>query len=312
MARQLQFQWPKRRGPSDPWFRVGEIDVGTTTLIVALGVVSFFVYAISSSLLGHLFLDPQLVKSGQVWRIASWPLYNVPSIWTAFSLFILWWAGNQMEVEFGRIRWTKYLATMVLVPSIVITVLALSLGKNQAFAAAGINLVELGVICAYVAERPTIRFMFGIPGWILLAVFIGIDVLRYAGDRLWLVLLFELMVVGTALLLLRSFGYGDAVPWVPKINLPSIITGLPKARGARPSRPAKAKKPAKGAAKGSGGVVTGPWQGSGTSTGAGSPVNQKDVDRVLDKIAAHGMDSLTPDERHLLEEASRRKRDGRA
>jgi hypothetical protein len=36
---------------------------------------------------------------------------------------------------------------------------------------------------------------------------------------------------------------------------------------------------------------------------------QAEIDRVLDKISARGMSSLTPEERTFLEEMSRKKRD---
>jgi hypothetical protein len=42
---------------------------------------------------------------------------------------------------------------------------------------------------------------------------------------------------------------------------------------------------------------------------AGSPARSEALDLVLDKISQHGLDSLTSDERRLLEEMSRKLRD---
>ena len=331
MAPQLKFQWPQRRGPSDPWFRIGNIDVGTTAIVVALCVLSFFIYAVDKAFLFHLAYSPPDIARGQLWRFVTWPMVNRPNIFTAFTLFILWIFGHDLEAQFGRIRFTKYLVLMVVVPAIVTMGAYYVLGGFNAsnvnsigtIAQQGVRLLELGVFVAYVAERPGARFFFGIPAWVLVAVFIGLDVLQYLGDRLWLALVFELLVAGMALVLLRSFGFGDGVQWVPRIELPAFIVGegVPRNRSSSrgSSRPGKASgtKPSRRAGKSStktsgltgdasGGVVTGPWEGSSSS-----PASEREVDAILDKIAANGMESLTSDERRALEEASRRRRDGR-
>ena len=331
MAPQLKFQWPQRRGPSDPWFRIGNIDVSTTAIVVALGVLSFFIYAVDKAFLFHLAYSPPDIARGQLWRLITWPMVNQPDIFTAFTLFILWIFGHDLEAQFGRIRFTKYLAMVVIIPAIITMgayyVLGGDNGSNQLsiaiIAVQGIRLLELGVFVAYVAERPGARFFFGIPAWVLVAVFIGLDVLRYLGNRLWLALVFELLVAGMALVLLRSFGFGAGVQWVPKVGLPAFIVGegVPRNRpssggSSRPSR-ASGAKPSRRAGKSStktsgltsdssGGVVTGPWEGSSSA-----PASEREVDAILDKIAANGMESLTSDERRALEEASRRRRDGR-
>ena len=351
MAPQLRFQWPERRGPSDPWFRVGNIDVGTTAFVVGLGVLSFFLYALDKSLLGRLAYLPEEITRGQVWRLVTWPMVNRPDIFTAFTLLILWIFGHDLESQFGRIRFTRYLVMLIVVPAVItVGVYYLFGGANSSnllslatIAVQGIRLVELGVFVAYVAERPGARFFFGIPAWVLVAVFIALDVLQYLGDRLWLAIVFELVVAGLALVLLRSFGFGDGVAWVPKVPLPSFIVGpggRAKSRTARspgtsrfggtarnpartgntgskgtpaagPGRRGRSGAKAPGASGSSGdtagGVVTGPWEGSSSAP----VVNELEVDRILDKIAANGMASLSADERRALEEASRRRRDGR-
>jgi hypothetical protein len=47
--------------------------------------------------------------------------------------------------------------------------------------------------------------------------------------------------------------------------------------------------------------------------GAGGPVPEDprlegEIDRILDKISEHGLDSLTPEEEKILDEASRRRK----
>ena len=45
MAGRFSFSVPERRNASDPWFRVGQVDVGTTVLVIGLCVASMFVWA---------------------------------------------------------------------------------------------------------------------------------------------------------------------------------------------------------------------------------------------------------------------------
>ena len=115
----FQFSVPRRRGPDDGWFRVGTFDVGTTILVVALGVVSFFVYAIDQTLLGRLWLVPDRVvlykggpveagvRHGQIWRLVTWPLVNEPSLSAVIIMAIFWWFGRDLERAMGRVKFTN-------------------------------------------------------------------------------------------------------------------------------------------------------------------------------------------------------------
>jgi hypothetical protein len=75
----------------------------------------------------------------------------------------------------------------------------------------------------------------------------------------------------------------EAFPWLPKIGLPH-----------RRRQPKRSRRPA---------VVTGPWGGQ-TSVSA----DQSELDDLLDKISAKGMDSLSKAEKQRLNELSKRLR----
>ncbi|MEY2400894.1 MAG: hypothetical protein QOJ08_1005, partial [Ilumatobacteraceae bacterium] len=84
MAGRFAYSKPNRRGPNDPWFRVGTLDIGSAALLGLLCAVSVLVYAIDKTLLIRLALIPSEVTSGQVWRIITWPLAN------GFDQALLW------------------------------------------------------------------------------------------------------------------------------------------------------------------------------------------------------------------------------
>ncbi|MGZ4702717.1 MAG: hypothetical protein ACXV98_16015, partial [Ilumatobacteraceae bacterium] len=79
MAGRFAYSKPNRRGPNDPWFRVGALEIGSAALLALMCIVSVFVYAlepVDKPTLRRLALIPSEIKSGQVWRVVSWPLAN--------------------------------------------------------------------------------------------------------------------------------------------------------------------------------------------------------------------------------------------
>ncbi len=314
MAGQFSIVWPKRRGPSDPWFRVGTVDATTATLGAALAVVSFFVYALDKSLLQWLAFSPDRITHGQIWRLATWPALNEPQIFTALAIGIFWWVGNRLEMDFGRIRFLKFLITCTLAPAIFATgyyyatggLTYENAGSLVSIASQGIGLLVWAVLVAFIVENPNMRSFFGIKAWILASVLFGINMLQLLGDRYFLAVVFELLMVGCVLILVRAYGLGTNVSWVPLVRLPQFIIsdGSGKKAKVRPTKPARSK-PA--SSKGKGEPIVGPWAGSGS--GPAATATQHDVDRILDKIAASGMNSLTPAEKATLEAASRARRD---
>ena len=313
MARRFPIYVPKRRAEDDPWFRVGSIDVTTTVFVIALNVFVMFLYAISNAFFFRLILFRPLVTNGEVWRLVTWPFATRPDIGAAFTLAFFWFTGREVERLFGRVRYTKFLVTIAAVTTV--------LGLAVNIPVGGLRFVVLAVFCAFAAENPRMPFFFGIPVWVIALVYVGLDVLQYLGDRQSELLLVMIGAIGTALVLLRGYGWGSEVPWVPRVAIPPLLGG-PTNPTKRPNSGGTRKRaPKTGRGRSGGGsVVTGPWgeKGTGTATTAADsgprlprtgPLSQADVDRVLDKVAATGLNSLTEEERAVLEQASRTLRD---
>ena len=302
MAGRFSFSVPGRRNSGDPWFRIGTLDVGTTMLVVLLCVASMFLWALSGddkTLWDNLVLDPDAVRGGEVWRLITWPLANKPTLWVVITLAIFWYFGREVEGMVGRVRFAFLLLLLTVIPGIVGVLLDISI--------AGLEPVELAVFLIFIAEYPYVRFFFGIPAWAIGAVIVGIQVLQYLGlsqeDRL--VLLF--VTIATAALTARSMGLAQSLPWIPKIPWPASGGGN---RRRRPS------------SRGGGDVVAGPWSASSRSgpTRGATPLpqppmpsehDQAELDSLLDKISANGMDGLSADEKRRLNELSKRLRNRR-
>lgn len=290
MRPKFNFSSPQRRGPSDPWFRVGQVEVTTTVFVVALGVLSMFVYAASSALFEPLFLTTERVRSGQLWRLVTWPIANAPTFSAVITLAVFWYFGRSLEQMFGRVRFTYFLLAIAVVPAVILALLSFA-SPSLRVEAIGLSLIELGVFVAYVAEQPNARFFFGIKAWVIAVVIVGIEVLQLISQpRQWGSLLLLLFILATSLLLTRAYGFAADQAWIPKLALPTNTRSK-----------TRKFKPVKGSP-----VVRGPWGESGL------PVNdmasQAEMDRLLDKIAASGMDSLTAEEKRRLKAHSKRLR----
>jgi membrane associated rhomboid family serine protease len=284
MARRFQFNVPGRRGETDPWFTVGSLEVTTTVLVAAVAGLSFFVYAVDKTLLDSLILYPSAVRSGEVWRVLTWPLVNQPGIWPLLTLVLFWYFGRELEAQMGRNRFLWMILAMVVGGGLVATLVG---SEVPLF---GFRFVEIGAFVAYVAERAHARFMFNIPAWVMAAVIVGLDALQLIGDRLFRYLIVEVAIIAIALLVSRAYGMASDAPWVPKLRLPG--SGAPKKKGTKRGKGKLAAVP-------SGGGAVAPKLDLSA---------QVEMDGLLDKISAGGMDSLSSAERKRLEQLSKQLR----
>jgi membrane associated rhomboid family serine protease len=280
-----------QRYDDDPWFQIGEVGVTTTILVSGLAAVSMVVAAFATTLWSLLVLDPIEVLHGQVWRLVTWPIANQPSLWILLDIAVFYLFGREIEHRLGRRRYGWFLAAIVLIPAVAAT--AIGLGVD------GLAIVSMAVFAAFVAGDPNAQGFFGIKLWVIGVVFLAINVLQYIELAAWDPLLFLLITIAVALVAARSFGISE-ISWIPRIPLPGV-GGAPK-----PKRTAKQPRRQRGGRPRGGDVVS-----MASYRTLDDNLQQAELDVLLDKISATGLDSLTPDERRRLEEHSRRQRGDR-
>jgi hypothetical protein len=280
-----QFSLPERR-QRDGWFRIGTVDVTTTALMVGLGILSIFWYAIDKVTLGKLVFTGVWVRSGDIWRLATWPIANPldqQGLWVVLTLAFFWFVGHRIEDQIGRTRFTWLMLAMTVLPSALVTLIQF----DVQYAAYGLGVLGIALLVVFALDNPSAMFFFGIPAWVIAAIYVGIDALRYLGDRAYEPLVLELGVIAVALVGARQCG------------LLSHLQAIPKFAGNR----ARTAKPARRKGKNSGQtVITGPWEV------AHSPADQLELDLLLDKISAAGIDSLSKTEKARLNELSKKLR----
>jgi hypothetical protein len=297
MAGRFSYSTPDRERGT-PWFRIGDFDVTTTVLVTGVCVLSMLVWAVDGALLEPFALFADDVRRGQLWRLASWPLVNTPeSIWTILTIALFWYFGTQLEGLLGRNRFAWFLLILTVVPAIVAAIVDLNVW--------GLEYLELAVLLVFIAEYPFARFFFGIPGWVIAAVIVGLQVLVLIGTRDGAGLIFLLVLIATAAITARSFGLASSLPWIPKLPLPDALSGT---RSSGPRRSSRGRVRGRSASK----VIDGPWAAPAPPRPSGpSPdavAAQAELDDLLDKISASGLESLSADEKRRLNELSKRLR----
>jgi membrane associated rhomboid family serine protease len=275
--------FPGRRDRDDPWFRIGMVDVTTTLLVTLLCVVSIFVWAANNSWVEPLYLLTDKVRHGQVWRLVTWPIANTlaepPSaIWKVAMIAMFWFFGREVERQIGRVRFLQMLLLLAVVPGIVGVILDINQG--------GIRPLQIAIFVVFAMEHPRMPFFFGLQAWILAAVIVGVEVLQLIGYRIPELIVLLFVSLATAVLSARAFGMLTDYEWLPKLNLPGK-----KAKSSRRS--------------GGPTVVAGPWSGSQP---AHTAADQMELDTLLDKINAGGIDSLSRHEKSRLNELSKKLR----
>ena len=292
-----------RRRPNDGWFRVGRYDATTVDILCALAVGSMFVYGFSISAWSRLLFNTALVREFEIWRLVTWPIATPPEFFPLLGIVFFWVFGQQLEGLFGRNKFLVWVTLVTIIPAVLSTALsALSSEFNLDSFEFGLSTLFLGGIWVYAATYPGVRWFEVIPLWAIAGVFTMLNVLQYAGANATGQVLFLLMACAVALVAGRSLGLATGWP-IPHIPL----TGEGGGSSRRRSKPARSKP-----RRGSGDrVVEGPWQRGPAPQPprvVASPADQAELDSLLDKIGAQGMDSLTGAEKKRLNELSKRLR----
>jgi len=287
--------WLSGSDQEKPWFRIRSYGVGTSDFVAALSLVMMIVYAVSPPFVSALVLTPSDVLRGFVWQLATWPLANGPSFWTIWNAAVFWFTGRQLERELGKGRFGWMLVGITVAGSLLAVLLALGFRVDEPILG-GLGTMSMLVVLIFIAENPRMPFFFGIPAWVLGLVIVVLPLLSYVGARYWIGLLHFVLSIVAAAIIAKMSGLLSRYAFLPG----SMIT--PKQRTLGQQRKRRRRSEPRPTSRG-GTVVQGPW------VGPEPPAREdEEMDALLDKIMAHGLDSLTGRERKRLEELRRQRR----
>ena len=247
--------------------------------IVGSMILTAFVLAAdrSDSIIGGLaFYYPSLLK-GWVWTVVTYPLVNHVNLWLVLNAFFFWRFGEDVERYLGRKSFVMLLVTQVIAIPLTISLLALT-GVAILPPVLGADFLMMGTFVAFVTLYPSAEF-FGFKAWIVATVILGIDALQLLSGRSWA----GLILLATEVFAAHGYvRYQQGRGFFPRWKMPSRSKQTERKPAAAPAKKAKEK----------------------TVAAANGRVTEEQVDAILDKINQHGFQSLTPEEKRILEKAS--------
>jgi membrane associated rhomboid family serine protease len=233
-----------------------------------------------------LELSPQkTVYEGQVWRLLTCAFcHDRLGIWhIVFNMILLYWFGTRLENMYGSREFLLFYLVSALAGSVAFVALALYTGSNTP--AIGASGAVMGVMMLYAIYYPfetiLLFWILPVPIWAMLAGYVLFDLhpvlLALAGDRMHTGIAHAGHLGGLA------FGY---LYWRLGLRLeaPFDREGRPPLR-----RPVRKAKPEEEPA-----ILAHPKR---------DPLNAQ-MDDVLRKISEQGIESLTDEERAILQKAS--------
>lgn len=291
-------------GDSEALFYVRGFGVHLTTLLVgfyvaALVSCSLLLAAGQERTLAMLAYDSARVAShGEIWRLVTYPLLQPPSFFFLLNMYFLYSFGREVEKFFGRKTFAWLYAAMLVLPVLLLTV-----GEFAGLHTftAGTLALHTGVFALFVFVYPGLRFAL-IPVTALVWLFILLalySLMDLAGrDLAGLFLLWS--TVGIAYFGVRAVGAAGGFAFLERLQ-----NSLPRRRAPATTRGNTIVKPRARPRR----AVEAGVSGANAPTGpvnsvapAGRDVHES-IDPLLDKIAKHGLASLSASEKAALERA---------
>ncbi|MBL9190604.1 MAG: rhomboid family intramembrane serine protease [Opitutaceae bacterium] len=220
-----------------------------------------------------LGFSSERVLTGQVWRLATYGLFNPPSLFFAVDMLMLWWFGGELERTFGRRVYAWLYGGIYLLPTFVL----LLVGVFEPTFAVG-QPGALSLFIAFATHFPGAPVFFTLLAKWAALILVGIYSLIHLSSRNWTGLIFLWTTCGYAHLFVRHQQGAFSLPAL------SLFNRKPKLR-TLPDLPAKKMSAA------------------ATPAAAAEDSPMAEVDALLDKIATSGIGSLTAKERAKLEAA---------
>ena len=213
----------------------------------------------------------------QFWRFFTYPLVNGPSIWFAVEMYLLYAFGREVERFIGRSAFGMlYASLVVLGPCLLTAASPFFLGLPILM---GSQTVNFALFIAFCTIYPDVDIFFTFKAkWIAL-VFIGINSLQLLGAHQTVPLLVFWATCLAAFLFIKYLRGHIRISWpfrdyFRQRRSRRNLRPLPKPRPTPQSRPSAPNDD----------VI-------------------ESIDPLLDKIAKHGIGSLTEREREKLEQA---------
>jgi len=262
-----------------PFGYLGRIPLYVTTLLVIGYVAVMVVIALSKAgnepdFSALLLYDSEEVRLHyQLWRFFTYPLVNGPSIWFAVEMYLLYSFGREVERFIGRASFGMLYVSLVVLGPCLMT----AAGAWRYGVLAGSQTVNFAVFIAFCTIYPNVEIFFTFKAKWIAAVFLGIVSLQLlAGHEIVELLVFWATCLAAFLFIkyLRGHLQFSLRTYFRERRSRRNIRSVPRPPALPPKKPVAPRDE----------VI-------------------ESIDPLLDKIARHGIGSLTAREREKLEQA---------
>ncbi len=261
-----------------PLFWVGRYPVSASVLLIVVHSLAMIAYSlclafgVGGVFATLIFSSADVLHRGYVWQLVTYPFVEAASLMFVFQMFMLYWFGPDVERFIGRNYFLALYAALIVVPVLVLTALSAFLGPIQY---SGASSILFGVFIAFVAIYPDAELaFFRIRLKWAAAILLGIYTLAFLASRDLLGLLMLWLSAGVAAVAIRSLGVATGFGFFDRIH--EWFESRRMERLAKQNNIRAIQEQEK----------------------------VESIDNILDKISKHGMGSLTPIEKKILERAS--------
>lgn len=265
----------------------------TGCLLVTNIVIAILAWAIADrggSPVLHLWGNFNLAEGlldFQIWRFVSYSFLHANLLHLLFNMMLLWFCGPLLEKELGGRRILVFWCLCAVAGAALMSVVSLVPGllpSGIQTPMVGASAAIYGMLAGLAARLPGLRVRLFFPPVeltvrALAAIAIGISLLMFisSGRNIG----GEASHLGGAIA-----GYLLALrPW--SLDIPNFLRPRPRLRAVPGGKPNDRRRQANSAT---------------ASARPGAP-SREEIDRVLDKISSHGIQSLSASERRILESA---------
>ncbi len=274
-----------------PLTHVGRFPVYISTVYILLCtagmLASVILGAAGTRLLTELYFSPHLFWRGHLWQVLTCTWMGPPSFFWLFGIFLLYQYGIEVERYLGRGRYLILTGGLILLPCLVYSLLFLAGGFGVI---AGNESLVIGVFVAFATFYPNIEVWNWVKMKWLVAACIFLSLLSDLSSRSYVGITITLAACAWAFLYIQALKSGG---WRELLDFLK-----PSSDGSEGStfRPASNR--------------TTPRQATLPPTrelaGRGRISEEATIDALLDKISRQGVESLTAEEKSLLNDASQR------
>jgi membrane associated rhomboid family serine protease len=258
---------------------LGRIPLYITTILVITYVTFMVAIALlragnAGGLSDLLVYDTDLIlQRFQFWRFVTYPLVNSVSLWFAVEMYFLYSFGREVERFIGRTAFAVlYLSLVVLGPCLLTAA-----GTWFPAELRGSGTVNFAMFIAFCTIYPNVEIFFTIKAKWIAAVILGINSLQFLGVHAFV----DLLVFWAACLV--AFVFIKYLRGQVQFSLWEYLRQR-RSRRSLSAMPSPRVVPQKKAPAPRDDVI-------------------ESIDPLLDKIAKHGIGSLTAREREKLEQA---------